>query len=55
MTEARKEFTFDLNTQALKEVFGEKSYTKAYNELYDFFVENMDLNIGKGRCIVQMN
>ena len=37
MTEARKEFTFDLNTQALKEVFGEKSYTKAYNELYDFF------------------
>ena len=24
MTEARKEFTFDLNTQALKEVFGEK-------------------------------
>ena len=37
MNKARKEFTFDLDTNSLKDIFGEKSYAKAYNELFDFF------------------
>lgn len=37
MNRAGKEFTFDLDTNKLKEILGEKSYTKAYNELFDFF------------------
>lgn len=28
MSKARKEFTFDLDTKKLKDIFGEKSYTK---------------------------
>ena len=28
MSKARKEFTFDLDTNKLKDIFGEKSYTK---------------------------
>ncbi len=37
MSECVKEFTFDLDTKELKNIFGEKSYTKAYNEIFDFF------------------
>lgn len=37
MNKAGKEFAFDLDTNKLKENFGEKAYTKAYNELFDFF------------------
>ncbi len=37
MNKSRKEFAFVLDTNKLKEAFGEKSYTKAYNELFDFF------------------
>lgn len=37
MSECVKEFTFDLDTKELKNIFGEKSYTRAYNEIFDFF------------------
>lgn len=37
MIKSGKQFTFDLDTNKLKEVLGEKGYTKAYNELYDYF------------------
>ncbi|MDE6913992.1 MAG: hypothetical protein K2P35_09895 [Lachnospiraceae bacterium] len=37
MKRYRKEFTFDLKVDALKEEFGEKNYTKGWEELEKFF------------------
>lgn len=33
----RKEFTFDLKVEELKKTFGEKNYTKGWEELEKFF------------------
>lgn len=41
MNKYRKEFTFDLKVETLKQEFGEKGYTKGYDQLNDFFCNKM--------------
>lgn len=40
MKRVRKEFTFDLKVDELKKEFGEKNYTKGWEELGKFFRKN---------------
>lgn len=40
MKKVRKEFTFDLKVDELKKEFGEKNYTKGWEELEKFFSKN---------------
>lgn len=55
MSKARKEFTFDLDTKKLKDIFGEKSYTKAYNELFEFFCRQKGFEHRQGSIYCSKN
>lgn len=54
MKKYKKEFTFDLKIEYLKEEFGEKNHTRGYDQLNDFFVKRWILNIDKALYIVQL-
>lgn len=55
MSKARKEFTFDLDTNKLKDIFGEKSYTKAYSELFEFFCRQKGFEHRQGSIYCSKN
>ena len=55
MKKVRKEFTFDLDTNILKNIFGQKSYTRAYNELFNFFCKCRDFEHRQGSVYCSSN
>lgn len=54
MNKYRKEFTFDLKVDELKKEFGEKNYSKGYDQLYDFFCKKRDFEHRQGSVYCSM-
>lgn len=50
----RKEFTFDLKVEELKKTFGEKNYTKGWEELEKFFVKKNNFEHRQGSVYCSM-
>lgn len=50
----RKEFTFDLKVDELKKEFGERNYTKGWEELERFFVKKKNFEHRQGSVYCSM-